>query len=324
MTENKSCGLDSVVRILQEANQILILAHMSPDGDTIGSSFALKHALGQLGKKAAVKCADDFPDKYKYIYGQNNVFDFAPDLIVASDIATEQLLGEELLKYSGQIDLCIDHHPSNTHYAKNYFVQPEAAATCEIMAAVINQLGVNITKIIAESIYTGMATDTGCFRYSNVTPKTLRCAADMIEYGAGAAEINKRLFETVTRQRMELEKLVMQTLKFYHDGKIAVLRETLEILQKSGAEESETEGVASIPSRIEGVLVGITLKEQKEDGCKISVRTSSGVNASQICAALGGGGHNAAAGCRFKGSMEDAENAILLSAQKGLKQAGIL
>ncbi len=315
--------VETACAMLRRAGKALILCHASPDGDTIGSAFALARTLASAGKPVRVECSDVIPDKYDYIREGMDFADFTPDLIVASDVASETLLGDRLAAYRGKVDLCIDHHPSNTHYARVTLLRPGAAATCEIMADVIDRLGIPVTPGIAGCLYTGVATDTGCFRYSNTRPATLRLAARLIEQGADAVFINKRMFETVSRERLALERLALSTLKYYMGGRVAVLTVTRAMCAESGAADSETEGLPSLPARIAGVEVGITVKEKEDGRVKVSVRTGGGANASDICARLGGGGHANAAGCAFTGrTVEQARDAVLQATREVWGDAG--
>jgi phosphoesterase RecJ-like protein len=314
MPLNTACdneAFQKTAELLKNADRILILTHKSPDGDTVGSAFALCRALLKLSKKARVECSDPLPVKFEYMFGGLQTEDFCPDLIVASDIAAESLFGDGLKNYEGRVGLCIDHHPSNSGYAEFTLLDPCAAATCELMAEVIELLNVEYDENIADCIYTGLATDTGCFRYSNTTAKTLRTAAAMVDRGARNSKINKALFETLSRGRIEIERMALGAMEFYFDGRAAVMAITREMYDSSGCGDSETEGLPAITTRIAGVLAGVTIKEKEAGQYKISVRTNGGINASDICARFGGGGHAAAAGCQLDGSLEDAKNAIL-------------
>lgn len=282
---------------LYEQDRILILTHRNPDGDTLGSGFALWHALAALGKTARVVCDDAIPEKYDYMRGQLQYTDFVPDYVVAVDVADPKLLGASLMEqYGARIDLCIDHHLSNTQYAKALFLE-ECAATCELIWAVICAWALPGSKEIADCIFTGLSTDTGCFRYSNVTPKTLEMAAQMLRLGADFAEINRIMFETKTKTYLALEAMVLNSLETFFDGRCAMVTITQEMFQKSGSNESECDGIASLPRKIEGVLVGVTLRERTDGTFKVSLRTYAPIDAAFICGKLGGGGHARAAGC---------------------------
>jgi Exopolyphosphatase-related proteins len=311
-------ALGQAAEMLRGAGRVLILSHKSPDGDTMGSAFALCRAVKKLGKAAAVVCSDPFPAKYGYLHEGLQPEQFEPDLVVASDIATTDLFGKALEPYAGRVDLCIDHHPSNTGYAAFSFVDPRAAATCEIMAELIEILGVEIDKDIANCLYTGLATDTGCFCYSSTTPKTLRTAADLIEKGADSIRLNKLLFETKSRGRLHLEALALASLEYHFGGLAALIVLSKEMMTQSGVDDAEAEGIPSIPARIEGVVAGITIKEKDAGVYKISLRTGAALNASDICARLGGGGHAAAAGCSLEGPLGDVKRMILDAVGKEL------
>lgn len=312
--------LKKVSDILKERNNFVLLTHRYPDGDTLGSAFALCRALQSIGKYAKVFCSDLIPDKFDYIYNCVRMQEFEEEFVVSIDIADTQLLGDKLSSYKDKIDLCIDHHESNTNYAKMNFVNPNAAATAEIIADIIREMGINIDNKIAECIYTGLSTDTGCFKYSNAKPKTYRIAADMIEFGARSALINRLMFDTKTKQRIELDKLVLETLEFFCDDKCAVIYVTNDMQIKSGTANEDIDGISSIPRKIKGVQVGITLREKEEGVFKISLRTSGTLNASDICKKFGGGGHPAAAGCTIQGGLENAKKSIVEAVCKEIKE----
>lgn len=297
---------------LKEQNNILIVTHRNPDGDTLGCAFALLRGLLSLGKTARVACSDAIPQKYAYMWTGISQADFAPDYVVAVDIADEKLLGEPLYSAFGdKVDLCIDHHLSNTRYADALYLR-ECAAACELIYEVLAALGVVMTREIADCLYTGLSTDTGCFRYSNVTPDTLKLAAKMLEAGADAAEINRVMFETKTRTYLKLEELVLKTLEMFFDGRCAVVTITQEMFRISGSDESECDGIASLPRKIEGVVVGVTLREREDGTFKVSLRTYAPVDAAKVCGKMGGGGHACAAGCELQADNLEAEKQKLL------------
>ena len=184
----------SAARLLRENDNILILTHRNPDGDTIGSGFALLHALKKLGKTVKVVCTDPFPEKYGYIAHSNNDDVGENPYVVAVDVADMELIGAQYrAKYEHGVRLCIDHHISNKEFAENLCLR-SCSATCEIIYDVIKAMDVEIDKSVADSLYTGIATDTGCFLFSSVTARTHIIAADLIEHGADFFEINRIMF----------------------------------------------------------------------------------------------------------------------------------
>ncbi len=304
-------GKQAFVQRLLDNDNILILMHEQPDGDAMGCAYALLAALRLLGKTCRVECADEPPKNLRFLSDGIVLEDFAPQLIVAVDIADIKLLGDNWRDYEGKIDLCLDHHTSNTFYAKEVFLEDRAAAS-ELMLSVIKKLGVEPDAYIADCIYTGVSTDTGCFRYSNTTADSLRIAAEMMDRGANVHAINKLMFETRTKSFVKLEKLVNETLELHFNERCALLTVAREMLEKSGATESECHPITAASRQIEGVLVGAVIKEQKDGSFNISVRTNGPLNASLICKKMGGGGHKSAAGCELSGPLP-AVKAILLS-----------
>lgn len=310
----RNVTVEEAAALLRGQDQILILTHRSPDGDTLGSGFALLRALLSCGKRARLLCSDPIPAKYEYLRRGLSDADFAPAFVVAVDIADEKLLGAPLeAQYAGRIDLCVDHHLSNTGYAKALLLR-ECAATCELIEPLVRALGCRVTPAIADCIYTGLSTDTGCFRYSNVTPETFELAAEMLRAGADFDNINRVMFETRTKTYLKLEALVLASLELHFGGRCAAVTITQEMFRESGSNETECDGIASLPRKIEGVEVGLTLRERADGSFKVSVRTYAPYDASAVCAALGGGGHARAAGCEIDKNDLAAGKARLLSA----------
>ena len=286
---------------LRENDNFLILMHASPDGDTLGSGSALCLALQRLGKRAKAVCPDKIPHRFDYLFAGIDKTDFEPENVVCVDIADTKLLGE--MKAVGDTaKLVIDHHATHREYAEMAFIEPESAAACELIYAVINELGVTVDEEIASCLYTGIATDTGCFKFSNVTPRTHNIAADLIEKGANFERINYVMFVEKTRGRIRLEQEALNRVKFYADGKIAVLTVPLALVNSiSDIDEDDIGALSAIPREISGVEVGICVKEKKEGVFKASLRTSDNVDAAEIAQLFGGGGHARAAGCSFNG-----------------------
>lgn len=301
-------SVEECAKLLKEQDNILILTHAHPDGDTLGCGFALCRALMQLGKICAVLNADEIPKKYNYMYEDIVQIKFKPKYVVAVDVATENLLGELEGKY--HIDMCIDHHSTNTEYADNILLE-NAPAACEIMLKVIKALGVTLDKGIANCLYTGLTTDTGCFRYDSTTADTYRAAAEMIELGAENGRINRVMFETKTKTYARLERLALDSMRFYVDERVAIITVTQEMYKLTGSNEQETEGLAPLTRQIEGVEVGVTIREKADGTCKASIRTFESVNAAELAKCFGGGGHAQAAACKFACDVKTAREQIV-------------
>lgn len=305
-------------KLLLQQNNILILTHAHPDGDTLGSGFALCRALMQIGKKARVINDDEIPKKYNYLFDDIDFEDFEPSYIVAVDVATENLLGSLQDKYAGKIDLCVDHHLTNTEFAKKLLLRDYPAA-CEIIYMLINEMGVKIDKKIADCLYTGISTDTGCFRYASTTAQSYRIAAELIDLGADNGKINRAMFETKTKTYVALEKLALNNMKMFCNDRVAVITVTQDMYAKTGSNEQETEALAPLTRQIEGVEIGITIREKADRTCKASIRTYESVNAAALAKNFGGGGHAQAAACRFDCSVDEALEQIVKKCGEYLK-----
>ena len=319
----KTITPEEAAAALRTQDNILILCHAHPDGDTLGCGYALCRALLELGKRAAVLCEDPVPKMFAFLCAGMPEPDFEPDYVVAVDIATVRLMGERVgAKYGGHVDLCIDHHCTNSGYADALLLDDTAAAACEIIYALLHILQIPVTPIIADCLYVGVSTDTGCFRYSNVTSRTLRIAADLLDLGADSARINREVFETKSRSFALLERMALNSVETFFGGLYATVTVTQEMFRESGASEDEFDKIAAIPRQIEGVLVGASVREQKDGTYKVSVRTNPPMNASEICMQLGGGGHPAAAGCTLEESLEDSKETLRRVVEDALRKAG--
>ena len=294
---------------LERSDKFVILTHASPDGDTLGSAYALADALCALNKRVFVVCPDKIPEKFGYLIKEYEAFE--PETVVAVDIADEKLLGSLYDRYSGRVALCIDHHGSNTKYAEMLYLEADAAAACECIYNVINELGTKITPYMASCLYTGIATDTGCFKFSNTTPRSHRYAAELIEKGADYGEINRVMFEVKSRGRIAMERKVLENIEFYYGGRCAVITVTRDMIKETGCPLGDLDGVTAMSRQIEGVQIGVTIKEKPDGKYKVSLRTFEPYNAADICAVFGGGGHVRAAGCEFSCDIENAKRQLL-------------
>ena len=308
--------LRAAATLLYRQNDILIIMHKNPDGDTLGSGYALCAALRKMGKRANAQCDSQISKRYNYITDPMPDMEFEPSFIVAVDVADENLLGE---RFKGKIiNLCIDHHASNSGFAVNLCCDGEAASCAELIAHIIDLLEIEMDVHMAACIYTGITTDTGCFRYSNTTSDCMRMAARMIDIGIDYAQLNRVLFEIKTRGRVELEQLAMSGMEYAHGGKIAIMTITQDMLTFTRVDIADIEGIASMPRNIDGVEAGVTLREMKNGNFKVSLRTVT-LDATSICAKFGGGGHKRAAGFECSGTQFDIKVAIVQEIEKVFK-----
>ena len=311
--------MHETAQLLEKSNNILLLCHSHPDGDTLGSATALAHALSAAGKKVRVECSDPIPNDFSFMFEGLETAEFEPELIVAVDVADIKLLGRESEgKYQGRIDLCIDHHGSNMLYADKVFLEPDSASTAEMVYLLLKFMNAQITPVMASCLFTGASTDTGCFRFSNTTVRTFEVAAELAKLGADTYNIIQVFFETKTKTYAALERLALDSMRFYFSDKCAVICVTQDMYAKSGSSESEVDRLSNLTRQVEGVLVGATVRELKDGNFKASVRTHGDIDASAICKRLGGGGHMGAAGCTLYGTKQQAINSLLKEVQAEL------
>ncbi len=315
---SKCITVEQAASALQAQENIVILTHHFPDGDTLGSAFALCRALQSLGKRVQVLCHDPLPEKFSYMWQGLPAQSFEPQFVCAVDVADRQLLGESLQPYADRTQLCIDHHGSHRPFEQLLLLDSDMGATAMLIFQIIRHWGVAIDQSMADCLYTGIATDTGCFKYSNTTPLAHRMAAELMECGANTTPINRTMFDIKSRARLELEQQALRSIRFFDNNRVAVMIITEDMLKSSGACEDELEGLSPLPRQIEGVWVGATLRRKADGSYKVSVRTGMHADASQICALLGGGGHARAAGCTLCGNDDEAVARLLAAIHKAV------
>ena len=295
-------------KLLLTHENILIVTHRNPDGDTASSAAALCSALRRGGRRAYV-----FPNLQmsrkltayceKYFAPE----DFKAKYVVSVDVADEKILCEG---FEGKIDLCIDHHPSNTHFAKISFIHDEKASCAEIIMELILTMNADLTQEEATLLYIGLSTDTGCFQYANTDAAAFRAAAGLLEAGADNLTVNTAFFRKVSAARIRLESMIYDSIRFYREGTIAVATVTLEMLRRTGAVEDDLDDLAGLAGRCESSRVNITIREKENGTCRVSVRSFHEVDSSAICAVFGGG-LAMAAGCTVEGKPDHVRELIV-------------
>ncbi len=307
---------------LRTCEDALILIHHSPDGDCIGSGYSLQAVLQSMGKRARVLCADPIPARYDFLMPEEPPEEFEPQCVITVDVADPKLLGSLKVEYGSRVNLCIDHHVSNLLYAAHTLLMPDAAAACEILYRLYREMKIPFTPRIAKCLYTGMATDTGCFKFDNTTPETHIYTAELmrefpdIRYGL----INRNMFDVKSPSRLRAEMLMIGRMEYYLDGRCTMICATSDLFAETGMDPKDTEGMTNLPLQPEGVEVGITIREKEPGAYKVSLRSANDVNVSAICQTLGGGGHVKAAGCLLKGTLGDVKQRLLEAVEKGLAQ----
>lgn len=293
---------------LLSRDQFLILTHVRPDGDTIGCAAALCRGLRQQGKTAYILHNPEATKLFlPYLEGLIAPEDYQPQTVVAVDMAAVGLFPDNAKIYLERgVDLAIDHHPSQEYYAKETCLYADRAACGEILYDIIKAWG-EITPDVAVPLYVAISTDTGCFVYGNTSGDSHRVAGELLDIGIGHRQLNHKHFRTKSFKRLKLESLLTAGLELHDEGSLAIASLTLDMVEAVQAEEEDMEDISSFVGCIQGVTTAITLRELKPGVCKFSLRTNPDVlNASHVCALLGGGGHAAASGATVEGTPAEA------------------
>lgn len=294
---------------LMARDNILLITHSRPDGDTLCSAAALCSALRRLGKTVGLYNNPEITESYMD-FVRDYLWENIPEnaCVVSVDTADVRMFPKG---FEGEVELAIDHHASNPGFGKENCIFGHKAACGEIVLELIEELCGSITKEEANLVYAAISTDTGCFCYGNTNPDTLRAAAKVIEYGAENGRLNKLLFRSMSFSRLKLEGLIYANMRSVRNNTVNVAVVTLDMMNEAGATEDDCDDLANLAGKVKGSVVAITVRELAEGRSKASVRTNDQVNASDICARFGGGGHAMAAGCNAEMDPYEFADAIL-------------
>ena len=292
---------------LLERDHFTILTHRKPDGDTLGSAAALCQGLRQMGKTAHVLENPEVTELFAPL--MEGITKPAPregDVLVAVDVAADNMLPKAFDELKNCIDLRIDHHGSGREYTPYELVESDSASCAELICEVLTEMDVVLDKAIAEAIYVGTATDTGCFRFANTNAHTFDVAGDCAAAGADIFDWNRRLFETNSLEKLRLQGWVAEHTKLFGDGKLALCALPKAVEEQLGVDEDDLGNLSSFIRTIEGVCLAALLRETDTGRTKASVRAIPGYNAAAICQMFDGGGHAGAAGCCLDLPLEQA------------------
>ncbi len=283
---------------LSGQNRICILTHAGPDGDTLGSAATLCLGLRALGKEAVVMENPEVPAHLAYLcQGLTAEVPMDDAIFVSVDVAAPHMLPPILQQYLPRLSLRIDHHGKSTPFGAQELVDPASASCAEIIYDILMEMGAELTEEMAIPLYTGIATDTGCFRFANTTAHTFAVAAACAATGANLQPINQALFDTVSLNKLKVQAWVTEHIQFLEGGMAAICALPATLAQELGVEESDVGGMAGFVRSIEGVRIAVTLRESAEEGqVFLSARAVPGYDAAAVCEKFGGGGHKGAAG----------------------------
>lgn len=315
--------LDSIINEINNAKTLVILTHMNPDGDAIGSSLALYCSLLKLKKDVDV-IVPEHSSIYNFLPRINDLKKEPTkeqyDIAIALDCGDiKRLNGFSESFENAKCKISIDHHEINTMFADYNFVNPASPACAQILITVIEALGVEIDNEIGICLLTGILTDTGGFKYPATSAETFEFTAELLRKGVKVSDIYKRVLQTISKKRFELRKVAINRLELLENGKIAFTYITNKDMETVEAEEGDHEGIVDIGRDIEGVEVSIFLKETEDGTYKISLRSNEYVNVADIALLFNGGGHIRAAGGSITGTIEQSKERLVAECKKHLK-----
>ena len=312
--------LDNILEEIKKAQTIILLTHEAPDGDAIGSTLAMKTALKTLGKESDV-IIKEFPRTFEFLPNAKEVKKESEiknyDLAISLDCTDlRRLVGREYFEEAKRT-IVIDHHGTNSMFGDINFVNPVAPACCEILVGMLTYFNIEITKEIGTCILTGIITDTGGFKNQGTTSETFEFTAELLRKGVKVSEIYRKVLEIKTRGNFELLKRTLNRMEILENGKVAFTYITNQDEEEINIEIGDHEGLVEEGRRIEGVEVSIFIRQKNhEDSYKVSMRSNSYVNVSDICYIFGGGGHPKAAGCLIQGNIEQVKEKLLKEIRK--------
>lgn len=311
--------LDSILEEINKSEKIVLLTHENPDGDAIGSTIALYRALKNMGKEPCM-IIPEFPVKYSFLEDVKNFKKESDiqkyDLAIALDCSSyDRLNGYKKYFDTAKTKVLIDHHGTNTMFGDLNFVNPDAPATAQALIEIFNYANIEIDKEMAKALYTGIITDTGGLKYSNVKVETLEYVASLMEKNINIADIARRSLDMMTKEKMKLIRNAMDRLEFYENDQIAFTY----INEQEVASMEDDDGIVEMGRNIEGVEISILAKETGKNVYKISLRSNDYVNVSDISLIYNGGGHPRAAGCTIRKSLEDTKQTLINECKKYLK-----
>ena len=303
-------NLNELIEVLEAPADTLIVFHRNPDADAVGSAFSLRNVLEQLGSPTRCICTDEVPANLQFLMNgtQKSVLadavlqGFEPERIITVDTASRAQMGTLADLYGERVDLMIDHHESDAPYGAQCYIRSGAAATGEIIFDLIKQLAseerITIDEGMCIDLYAAISGDTGCFRYSNVTPKTHIRAAELVASGIDCADINRRLFENKSLERLRAQSAAISNMELFANGKIAVVTFPYALKVALGLGDEDLGALVDIPRSLEGVEVALCIRQSLPEGkFRVSARSNGAYDVSELCRKFDGGGHAKAAGC---------------------------
>ncbi len=311
-------SFEDIGEVIGKHERFVLLSHVRPDADAIGSQLGLAHPLKALGKSVTLLNEDGVPESLAFLPGAEWVKQpdglLEADVVIALDTATQPRLGAKVNEAVANIPVWvnIDHHITNPRYGHFNHIDSKSPATGEILVNLIRTLDYPLSAEAAESLFAAISTDTGSFQFPNTTARTYKIAADLIESGVNVGDLSQKLYESFPYRRIELLRELLNNLTLSGDGRVASWRLTQETVQRLGLVPDDSEGLIDHIRAIDSVIVAVFFEELGDGKIRVSSRSKSeSVNVGKVCGHFGGGGHTLAAGARMAGSITDVETKFL-------------
>lgn len=317
--------MNEIAEILRRENRFLVVSHINPDGDAVGSLLGMYLALREMGKTAWALSADTLPDMYDFLPGRASLVQSLeiqgapPQWILALDTATEPRISGDIGNLRKRARLVnIDHHPTNPAYGDLNLIDPTATSTAEIVYSLLKSAGYRLSADVGQCLYTGVVTDTGCFKFAGVTSRTMKLAAELLEPGFDSYTVTRHLFEEHPLSRMKLEAVMLERLEIHLNGRLLLSTLLAEDFDRVGADPSDSENMVNRLRESRGVEAGILITGMADGLFRVSFRSKGRVDVAEIAASFGGGGHRNAAGLRTTMPLEDLKEGLIGAVARGL------
>jgi bifunctional oligoribonuclease and PAP phosphatase NrnA len=306
--------LSQVVELIENKHKFAITTHVRPDGDGVGSSLGLWWLLLSLGKEAEVIVSDGIPNSYRQLPGADEIrkvseIDREYDAVFVMECSDMGRPG--IVNLESQFVVNIDHHATCEHFGTINWIDPTASAVGEMIYNLCKAIGGRITKEIAECVYMALVTDTGSFHFPNTTDRTLKVASELVKVGVKPSSISEAVYNSYSWSRVALMQRVLETLKRDESGRIAAMRQTLAMIEETGAVDGDNNGFVNMPLVAKEILASVYMREVRPNAYRVSLRSKGDINVARIAEKFGGGGHKNAAGCRIEGDWNECEREII-------------
>lgn len=316
--------LSQVVELIENKQKFGITTHIKPDGDGVGSSLGLCWLLQSLGKSAEVIVRGEVPAAYRTLPGADNIRDIekvdreydAIFVIECSDLERPGIAGLE-----NEFTVNIDHHATSEHFGTINWIDSTASAVGEMIYNLCKAIGGRVTREIAECVYMALVTDTGSFHFSNTTDRTLKVASELIKAGVKPAEISEAVYNNYPWSRIELMRQVLDTVKRDESGKIASLRQTLQMRADAEAVDGDNNGFVNIPLAARDIVAAVYMREVGPNEFRVSLRSKGDINVARVAEKFGGGGHRNAAGLRIAGDWDEKELELVAAVRDAVERS---